>query len=866
MGIVYLAFDPELDRNVALKLVLPRRQARQDDPEALVAEARALARLSHPNVIQVYDVGRWGDRVYVALEYVAGSTLDAWLRARTRSWHEILEALLAAGRGIAAAHRAGMVHLDIKPSNILIGDDGVVRVLDFGLARSAVVPSVEPSTVSGDGGPVRVVGTVGYIAPEQFLGHAPDARSDQFGFAVTAWEALTATRPFPGRTRAEFERALFDTDPSSTLGGAVKRILAVLRVGFALRPSSRYADMDELLRALQAAASVWTRRRKWLAAAALTAAVGASGAWALREPASPCPREDPLAEVWHEARSAGIAGAFASTGLPYAGTAWAAARRAMDDRAETWRRVHHEACVATRIDGTRPPAAHARALACLDARRGELDALAVQFERADPGVVESAAAAARALPTATICVDEASDPARADADDPQLAAELTARLAEAWALAEASRLEAATDIVDRVVDEAGRAGLAVIEARGHLLAGHAAYRLGRVADARTLLERGVRTADAAGADDDRITGLIELVYVVGHLAGEGQRAHWYARLCRAVLDRLGGRSSQLANLLLAQGAVFSGEGRHDDALATYRQGLAAWQSAGGPPDETLAALFNNIGSVHVSRGENTIALAWFVPGYLLRVSLAGPEHPAVADVLVNLANAMLQLGKPELALEHNRWALSLLENARGRDDPAARVVLNNIAAILLDLGRYDEAREYAERALRLWRALDVDNPMAGVAMTNLAEADLLRGDAAAALAGYMRAYELLARVQPADHPYTSNALAGIARAKLELGDTATAVSILRHVIDVLDAGEAPTELRAEPRFALARALARRGGEPALVLGLARQARRGYAELGAHGDGKRAVIEAWMRRWIDRGGGAADGSLTPASPP
>lgn len=850
MGVVYLAFDPELDRNVALKLVLPRRQARADEPEALVAEARALAKLSHPNVIQVYDVGRWADRVYVALEYVEGRTLDAWLRATTRSPREILEVLVDAGRGIAAAHRAQMVHLDIKPSNILVGDDGVVRVVDFGLARAAVsAPSADPATSSAEGAPARVVGTLGYIAPEQFLGHPPDARTDQFSFCVTAWEALTGVRPFAGRTRREYERAVLDEAPSIADGSPVApRVLAVLRVGLSRRPASRMADMDTLLRALVAAASPWTRTRKLLLGVGASAALTAALTWGMRPAASPCADVgDAMADTWNDARADAIADSFAATGLPYAGAAWASAQHELDRRVAEWTHTDHQNCVATHEHGVRPVAAFERSRSCLAARRDEVEALLGLFERADASIAESAASAARALPSPARCLDD-TELAEPGLGDPELADALGRQLAEAWALGEASRFEAAMEIAARVAEEAKRAALPVVEARAYLLGGHAAGRLGRAAEAQALLELGVRTADAAGADDERVAGLADLVYVAGHVGGDPKRAHWFAKLARALLVRLGERPSRATILLLNEAVVFADEGRYDESLATYREALAAWNQGEPVLDETLAVLFNNIGSLHLSRGEYGEAAVWFLHGYLLRVSLAGPEHPAVADVLVNWGNVLLHLGHDELALDHNRRALAILEAARGRDDPSARVVLNNIAVILLELGRTAEAREYSRRALELWRGLDGEDPMAAVALANLAQGDLSRGEPRAALSGYRRSFTQLRRTLDLGHPYVTNAMSGIGRALLAMGDSAGAAVVLRHAVELADRGGAPDELRAEPRFALARALAGRDAAPALVLGLARQARRLYAGLGPYRADEVAEIDAELARW------------------
>ena len=193
LGVVYAAFDPELDREVALKLVRPDRSA-GDDRERLLREARAMARLAHPNVVPVYEVGYDDDRVFLAMERVPGRTLREWLQT-PRTWREIVRMFLQAGRGLAAAHDAKLVHRDIKPDNVLVGDDGRARVTDFGLAHDDDA----------------VGGTPAYMAPEQRAGGAVTAAVDQYAFAISLREALGDSAP--RRLAAVVQRALAD-DPA----------------------------------------------------------------------------------------------------------------------------------------------------------------------------------------------------------------------------------------------------------------------------------------------------------------------------------------------------------------------------------------------------------------------------------------------------------------------------------------------------------------------------------------------------------------------------------------------------------------------------------------------------------------------------
>jgi serine/threonine protein kinase len=200
MGHVYAAYDPELDRKVALKLVRPRyasKKNRKGTSQAharMMREAQALARLSHPNVVAIHDVGLYEGQLFLAMDFVEGQTLDRWVTARKRTWQEVVGVYLQAGHGLAGAHAAGLVHRDFKPQNAIVGGDGRVRVLDFGLAHRQ---NTDESSRSLDSSPVMrraiaapltvdgaVVGTPAYMAPEQHLRKSTDARTDQFAFCM----------------------------------------------------------------------------------------------------------------------------------------------------------------------------------------------------------------------------------------------------------------------------------------------------------------------------------------------------------------------------------------------------------------------------------------------------------------------------------------------------------------------------------------------------------------------------------------------------------------------------------------------------------------------------------------------------------
>ncbi|MCB9700568.1 MAG: serine/threonine protein kinase [Myxococcales bacterium] len=289
-GRIYAAHDPELDRRVALKVL----RAERDDEvgrERLLREARALAKLSHPNVVAVHDVGVDGERVFVAMEFVAGTSLRQALAERRPPWREVLELLLPAARGIAAIHAAGLVHRDLKPDNIMIGDDGRVRVVDLGLARAPRRPPVDDPAATpasaADGATLTATGvragTPAYMAPELWRGEAGDARSDLFAFCVTLWEALLGARPFAGRSPAELVMALASRAPTAPAGAPElpSWLHRALARGLAFEPGDRYPSMDALIdaltRGLRRARGRWTVAAIGVALAAGAGILSASG-------------------------------------------------------------------------------------------------------------------------------------------------------------------------------------------------------------------------------------------------------------------------------------------------------------------------------------------------------------------------------------------------------------------------------------------------------------------------------------------------------------------------------------------------------------------------------------------------------------
>jgi tRNA A-37 threonylcarbamoyl transferase component Bud32 len=336
MGVVYAAYDPELDRRVALK-VLAAAASEETGPARLLREAQTMARISHPNVITVHDVGEVDGRLFIAMELVDGVDLKQWLSEGGHPWEEVLEVLVQAGRGLAAAHDQGLIHRDFKPANVLVGKDGLVRVLDFGLARrfgsggdelqvsdtgdvevsTSLASHTEQLTRTG-----AVAGTPAYMSPEQHARAELDAKSDQFSFCITAFEALFGERPFKGTGRMGLMLATTqgDRQPVPKSSPVPSRIADAVLRGLEPKPDDRWADMRALLGQLEHKPAA---RRSRVLGAVTVVAVGSIIALSLGDDAAdPCSTLATTALLPDAAR-ADVRAAFSNAEVPYADEALA---------------------------------------------------------------------------------------------------------------------------------------------------------------------------------------------------------------------------------------------------------------------------------------------------------------------------------------------------------------------------------------------------------------------------------------------------------------------------------------------------------------------------------------------------------------
>lgn len=830
MSVVWLAYDPQLDRRVALKLMHPggHRPTIGSGEQRLLREAQALARLSHANVVHVYDVGVVDGQVYLAMELIEGVTLKEWLSAEPRRWRESVGVLAQAAAGLAAAHAAGLVHLDFKPSNVIVADDGVVRVVDFGLAREPrrtgdrsrdePVPSVTSSgrlteqlTEVGS-----VLGTPGYIAPELLGGGQADARADQFSFCVTLWEALYRERPFAGDDRATLHRNVIrgrvrDPPTDADVPGSVRRLLVK---GLSVRPEDRHSGMDELRLALRA--RLRRRRPIGLAAAATGLVVGAA-AWS----AWPSAPEDPCATAgveiegtWNPGRAARARAAFEATAMPYANDVFTSVERVLAAFDTGWSNVATAACEATHVRGEQPPEVLALQHGCLERARGELDALVELFESADAGVVEHALEAAIGLPDVSRCLDVAALRAEAlaplDAAGRVEVADIDGVVARARALSDTGRLREAAELSDDALARARVLGHAPTFARTARIAASVQASIGQTRRAEQLLDEALWAAESSGLDRLRMNILADQAYVVGHLNRNAERGQWYAETAMRVEQRVGAGDEERMQLIVNRGVLASERADHAEALRLFEDALELHERIDGP-EENRSTILGNLGSVHYERGEFELALNYYDRALALDTMNLGASHPRVANTLTNSANAEQALGHFEKALDLHRRALAVYERAGAARGPALALGLNNVGVVLSGMQRWEEAASYYERARETLEVDAPDHPILDVVLLNLAETSLYRGRAEQALSEYERALERLRRTLGNRHPYVAAALSGVGIAELELDRPERARPHLEEALAIHDELGGDAVQIAETRTALARVLAGEGG-------------------------------------------------------
>ncbi len=411
MGAVYRARDPELGREVALKVVREQSSSPEELGEAqsrLRREAQAMARLRHPGVVTIHEVGVVEGRIYIAMECVDGIPLSRWVEQTPRSWRELVRVFIAAGEGLAAAHEAGVVHHDFKLDNVLVDRAGRVSVADFGLAHLGRqlertrhdAPASEHALLETR--PGAVMGTPAYMAPEQLMGGRGDPSSDQFSFCVALYRALFGQLPFHGEHPAVYSRSVLAgaLRPPPRARGAPRRLYAILKRGLANEPSQRWPSMRSLVQALETTATPRGPRRALTALAAL-AVVGAIvttssliASWEFER----CVNADPFGSVWDDS----VKEELAPTNATANPNEWLSVTQALEEHTRRWRE-HTRSLCSTERDWRRGFESRA-ASRCTERGLDELRAFVDALREGESSLAQASAAVADLRPPALVCL------------------------------------------------------------------------------------------------------------------------------------------------------------------------------------------------------------------------------------------------------------------------------------------------------------------------------------------------------------------------------------------------------------------------------------------------------------------------------
>jgi tetratricopeptide (TPR) repeat protein/predicted Ser/Thr protein kinase len=803
MGVVYSAYDEKLDRNVAIKLLRTRR--REQERRRLVREAQALARLSHPNVVRIYEICEHEQFDYLVMERVDGVTLGQWLTLRPRSREEILAVFLAAGAGLAAAHAKDIVHRDFKPENVMLREDGQVLVMDFGLARDRRAREGEgaeetSSDDESDEGLTRagaIVGSVGYMAPEQVLGKVADARSDQFGFCVALWEAVHGRRPFAGTNMAAYRRAVLSGTPSLQERSDVPRwFRQVLERGLSREPDQRWPSMQELLDALRRDPT--RRRRGWISAVAISGiALAAVVGWKVQQQRE---REDAIAdcealgqsiaEVWNDEVAAGIEQAFVATNSPLAASAWQHTRPWLDARASEWSRLRRETCLETRVDGTRNEAEFADIEACLDEQGVAFGELLDVLAGADEAIVKQAAVAAAELPPLSHCTNAAllaRDVRPPDELRAQIATQRE-RLQRVGTLNLVGDFERALAEAREIADEAERVDWLPLQAEAWLAIAQQQHQLGRYDDAAAAAERSFRLAAIAG---DELT-MLNAATVRTHSGGEllpFELAVEWGHLGQELIEQLDLSGSVPEGILLVRLAkVQLKQGNYEQSLAHSQRALVILESALGPNHPRVGEVLHGMGVVYLQQEQLEEAVAVWRRQLSIFESALGPDSPRLVGVLNNLGIVSALQRDRERALVYYRRSLAITESTLGPDHPKAAMALVNIGNISLELGNHEAAASHLERAIEIQKAmLGPNHTDMGSAFESLGQVRAKQGDYAAALDAHRQALAIFETAWGPEHPGLSGVHARMGDTLLEMEDFAAAEQAHRRAVSIVEA-------------------------------------------------------------------------------
>lgn len=699
MGRVFAARDPQLDRVVAVKLVATGSPG---GAQALLAEALVMAKLSHPNVVAVYDAGMEGDEAFVVMELVSGTTLREWQTRWAKSWREVLQAYVEAGLGLAAAHRAGITHRDFKPDNVLIGADGRARVTDFGLARA--------TSARGDSGGA-LMGTPKYMAPEQLAGGRADPRSDQYAFCAALTEALFGTVPRPSTAyaragppttvpigppapaAAEAPRAA-TSDPPRVPGYRAVLLRPVLNRGLSAAAELRYPSMDVLIVTL---GMVSARARVWVAGAAGAALIVMMMARAIDAGANVCtPEIEEVSGVWNAPARAAVERALDG---PERAPARAHVLRALDAQEKAWREMARDACRSTKVVHMQPPEMMDVRMACLHERLSELGAVAQALASGVKGDAEAIDLSDSLSELAPCAAPKTLTELLPPPSGPEVIAEIARvrrELSKVRAEEHAGRYPDAIAHAQSLSEAAAKTGFRPVEAEALLELGRARGRLGDYTGAEHALLDALVAAEAGRHLRAKAETLIALVSISPALR-DPQRAREWDRQATAVIEALNGDRVLTAKRDVAASDLALMEARWEDAESRAQEAVSLLESELGREHLDTQQAVRALAQAELRRGQPMKAAALMRQQMELRAQIFGPDNPERWAPVLVLVQALGSAGYFTEALAQAQAARAEIRGKLPDTSNLAVTLDQRTAFALHSLGRQREALALAEQ-------------------------------------------------------------------------------------------------------------------------------------------------------------------------
>lgn len=805
MGIVYAAYDPELDRKVAIKLLRPEPTGPGPEAKArLLREAQALARLSHPNVVAIYDVGAVGQHVWLAMEFVQGQTFGAWCRQKPRTWQQTIEVMERAGRGLEAAHAAGLIHRDFKPDNIMVDADGRVRVMDLGLARRDAAASLQeylplvgsrPDVPTLDTPLTRVgaiIGTPAYMAPEQFSGEHADVRTDVFSFSLTLWEALFGERPFSGNTFPELAISvttgkLRTPKNHKSVPGWLSRIVAR---GLAPERTKRWQSITAMLHEVERR----RRRTKWRIAggglAILAVAVGGLQATSLAAAArrrSNCELKARATETrWNDEARSNVRRAMLDTRMGYAEAVSDYVIPWLDGYADTWRLTSEKVCLEDQPLSDHRGSTAGRTHWCLATRRTAFESLITDFSRADAGVVRNAVMRAVELRPVESCIDPAhlSGSPSPRIDQWREFERLDLALASAKELARTSGYLESLSAIEMVRARAAALGWLPLVASADYAAGMTYENLGEYRRAADSMANAFHEAAIGGAPEIMAESAMRLTSISSNKLAHYQEALQWARHAEIPLSTLEPSVGLWSAYRLAYLAgTYEDMGELRKSIAAYRQAVDLEEKILGEDNPRVATLLSNLGSVLHDVGSLDDARNTLERSLTIKEAAFGGRHPDLVSSLNNLGNVYMALGNRDKARSTLSRALSIGDESIGPNSSEVAECLNSLAAAQDDLG---ETRRLLERALAIRERLYAPNhPDIAKTLNNLAVVHFLSGSHSSALIGWQRVATIQATTLGTNHPDLATTLLNLGAVQLMIGALSEARASNLRAIEIL---------------------------------------------------------------------------------